>query len=209
MTRSVSRYLSAIAVVFSFLTASAAHTLLTASVETKKDNLPRLPGAALLVGYPPGDLEITTEDKTLKLQEGELELIMTPSISADGSIVASAHRIAGERSRGRARLVVSTYSMAGKKWTEYKGLEIFGGPVAISPDGSRLACSVMAEAPYGLHILDLKTGKITVGPELPGAFGSMSWSPDGQRIAFDMAGKFNDIEGTFKGAVRQSRRFTF
>jgi dipeptidyl aminopeptidase/acylaminoacyl peptidase len=201
MTKSVPRYLSVIAIVSSFLTASAAHTESAVSVAAKKDNLPRLPGAALLVGYPPGDLEITTEDKTSKLQEGELELILTPSISADGRIVASARHIA-ETPTNRYRsipLVVSTYSMTDKKWTEYKDLQIRGGSVAISPDGSKVACSSMAGAPYGLHILDVKTGKVTVGPETADGAGSMSWSPDGRRIAFDRDGIYR--QGRAKGIL--------
>ncbi len=164
----------------------------TASVEAKKDDLPRLPGAVLLLGYPPANLAITTEYKTSKLQEEGTDGLITPSISADGLVVASARVAAGEPSTSRSRLIVSTYSMADNKWTEYKDLEIFRGTVAISPDGSKLACVTrkMADAPSGLHVLDLKTGKVTVGPELWEMSGTdISWSPDGRRLAFDIGGK--------------------
>jgi hypothetical protein len=43
---------------------------LTTSVDAKNDNLPRMPGATLLIGGPPAELTVTIGDKTLKLQEG-------------------------------------------------------------------------------------------------------------------------------------------
>ncbi len=160
-----------------------------ASVEAKIDNLPRLPGAVLLLGYPPFSLSVTTEDKTWKLQNDEQgDAIISPSISADGSIVASAHRISGDPFTRAPRLMVSTYSMTNDKWTDRKDLEVLVGSVTISPDGSELACVTrkMPGAPSGLRILDLKTGKVIVGPEMPERAGSgISWSPDGHRIAFD------------------------
>jgi len=86
-------------------------------------------------------------------------------------------------------MVVATYSVPDEKWTEYKDLETLGGSVAISPDGSKLACLMRkaVDAPAHLHILDLKTGKVTFGPELWEYDGTkMSWSPDARRIAFVM-----------------------
>jgi Tol biopolymer transport system component len=80
--------------------------------------------------------------------------------------------------------VVGTYTIADNQWTYYKELEIKGGSVAISPDGSKLACSHMSTGPSLIHILDLKTGKISVGPETTkGSF--LTWSPDSRRIAFN------------------------
>jgi hypothetical protein len=86
---------------------------LTASAETKMENLPRLPGAILLLGSPPFSLAVTTKEETKKLQDDAQTIgSISPSISADGSIVASAHRISGYALTGGPRLMVSTYSMA-------------------------------------------------------------------------------------------------
>lgn len=153
--------------------------------------IPRLPGAELLVaGYVPERYLLTTEDKTITLQEDDIGLGSGPSISSNGSIVASARRIPGDRSRAPRR-VLSTYSVKDGKWTDH--LEFEGvNQLAISPDGSKLAC---VTADHQLHVLDLphirfrvldlKTGKITVVEELSHFPMGLSWSPDGRRIAFD------------------------
>jgi len=83
--------------------------------------------------------------------------------------------------------MVGTYSMADSRWTDYKGLEVFDGDVAISADGSKLACVTrsIAGAPSHIRILDVKAGKVTVAPEAADNAGpALSWSPDGRRIAF-------------------------
>jgi Tol biopolymer transport system component len=160
------------------------------SLEAKIDDLPRLPGATLLMGYPPYDLTVTTGDTTSKLQTGRADWYVTPSMSADGRIVASARTAddASTASRKRPRLIVSTYSMTDKKWTDYKELAVFDGSVAISPDGTKLACitQTVAGAPSYLRILDVRTGTVKAGPQSSDNIGpDLSWSPDGQRIAFD------------------------
>jgi dipeptidyl aminopeptidase/acylaminoacyl peptidase len=162
---------------------------LTASTGTKMKNLPRLPGAMLLLGYPPFSLAVTTKEETKKLQDDAgTSGSISPSISADGSIVASAHRISGDPFSTGPRLMVSTYSMADNQWTDHQELEVVVGSIAISPDGSQLACFTrkMPGAPAGLRILDLKSGKVTAGPDMPERAGAgISWSPDGRRIVFD------------------------
>ncbi|MGA3068647.1 MAG: hypothetical protein ABSD43_00310 [Terracidiphilus sp.] len=159
-----------------------------------KDNLPRLPGAELLVkGYLPDRFLLTTEDKTLTLQEDEIGFDHFPNISADGSIVASAHRIPGDPSRA-PWLIASTYSVKDGKWTDHPEFEGVWRSIAISPDGSKLACVTRERwqrAPldpprFLLRVLDLRTGKISVVTESSKAMGSPTWSPDGRRIAFDM-----------------------
>jgi len=159
-------------------------------VEAKMDNLARLPGATLLMGYPPYNLVVTTGDTTSKLQTGGGDWYVTPSMSADGHLIASARADANAASslRSRPKLTVSTYSMADQRWADYKDLDVYDGSVAISPDGTKLACITrkVAGAPSHLRILDLHTGAITAGPESSDNAGpDLSWSPDGREIVFD------------------------
>jgi len=155
----------------------------TSSVDANKDPLPRLPGGALLVGHFSDDLAVTVGDKTTQVQGGgEWEVI--PSMSSDGRVVASARMLPLRSLEVNPTFIVGTYNMADTRWTEYSELQIKGGSIAISPDGSRVACSNMATGPSLLHILDLKTGKITVGPEVTKYDGFLTWSPDNHRIAF-------------------------
>lgn len=148
-----------------------------------KDNLPRLPGAALLVGHFPDDLAVTVGDQTTQIEAGGGWEVL-PSLSADGRVVASARMVSNRFAEDKLTFLVGTYSLVDNEWTEYKDLVIKGGSVAISPDGSKVACSKMAEGDALLHILDLKTGKIWVGPEMTKDAAFLSWAPDGRRMVF-------------------------
>lgn len=169
-------------------------------LEAKMDNLPRLQGATLLLGYPPDNLVLTTENATSELQSGGGDWYVTPSMSSDGHLIASAHN--GTSTSGapgpRPKLTVSTYSTNAHRWTDYKELRVFDGSVAISPDGAKLACLTrkVAGGPAHLRILDLQSGKISAGPELSDNANHLSWSPDGRRIAFD-----RDLERSEGGKV--------
>ncbi len=160
------------------------------SIEAKMDNLPRMPGATLLTGYPPYSLAVTTGEVTSTLQTEGGDWYVTPSMSADGHLIASA-RIADSASavpRVRPMLTVGVYSMVEKQWRDYRNLEIQGGSVAVSPDGSKLAYITRstAEVPRPrIQFLDLKTGAVSIGPESMKNAGHISWSPDGRRIVFD------------------------
>lgn len=159
------------------------------SVEAKMDNLPRLAGATLLVGYPPGSLMVTTSDATLRLQTEGGDWYVAPSVSADGNLVASARYadLASTVPRAFPLLTVGVYSMIEKRWRDYRHLEVQGGSVAISPDGSKLAYVTRrtAEAPPRIQFLDLKTRAVSIGPESMKNARDISWSPDGRRIVFD------------------------
>ena len=155
----------------------------TSFVEASKDNLPRFSGQEMLMRHFPEDLAVTVGENTTQIQGGgQWEVV--PSISADGRVVASARMVPNLPLDSEPLFVVGTYTIADNQWTYYKELEIKGGSVAISPDGSKLACSHMSTGPSLIHILDLKTGKISVGPETTkGSF--LTWSPDSRRIAFN------------------------
>jgi len=154
----------------------------------RRGNIPRLPGATLLLGWPPDQLTLTAGDQISTLPEETDSWMIAPSISADGRVIAAA--LPGsdfQLSRSEHWFTVSTYSMTDNKWTEYQGLELSHGAVSISPDGTKLAC-VARTATDGtrlFRILDLKTGKITVGQQSSQkSDNAISWSPDGRRIVF-------------------------
>ena len=77
--------------------------------------------------------------------------------------------------------------MADLRWTDLD-LEVLVGSVAISPDGSKVACATRRtpDRPSGLRIIDRRTSHVILGPEIPERGSStISWSPDGRRIVFD------------------------
>jgi Tol biopolymer transport system component len=150
-------------------------------------------------------LLLTSEEKIFTLQEDTFSLEGRPSISSDGSVVASVHRISRDQSRYPIP-IASTYSMKDRKWTDHPELEWVWGSVAISPDGSQLACFTRdIRSPYSgsrLQILNFKTGKITVVTkpwQRPGPSG-ISWSPDARYLAFEMSpfsGRFSAISAIY------------
>ncbi len=161
------------------------------SVEASNQILPKLPGASLLLASFPTGLAVTTEDHTSTI-EGGGEWYVSPTMSADGSVIASARSVVGDPPSGRPRLIVGTYSLVEGKWTDYKGLEVYDGTIAVSPDGSKLAC--ISRAKVGgtsvIRVLDRKTGALTPGLESSrGAGPDISWSPDGRHIVFDREDK--------------------
>jgi len=164
--------------------------------QIKKDNLPRLPGASLLVGYPPASLRVTTVDNTW-VADGQGDwLNISPSLARDGLMIGSARFIEMAEVMGsdgialpRPRIMIATYSVIEKGWTDYEELVGSYGRIAISPDGSMLAFTkAHTDHPwFRLHLIDLKTGSRRIIP-ISGHRGGvgLSWSPDGRRIAYDM-----------------------
>jgi Tol biopolymer transport system component len=162
---------------------------------TKKDNLPRLSNAALLVGYPPTTLMVTTPHGTYSLGDGSEAYAIGPTISRDGMMIASARPKSGFPGSPGPRLIlaIAAYSVSEKKWTEYNHIQDFEGTIAISPDGSNLAF-VLPTRPERdevfAHIIDVKTGAEKTFP-MKGYRDrvTLSWSPDGRRIAYDVLPK--------------------
>jgi dipeptidyl aminopeptidase/acylaminoacyl peptidase len=166
---------------------------------TKKDHLPHFEDATLLTGYPPSNLFITTGNVVSQVQrDASGDALVSPSLSADGNFIASARRIAKGSSKHVPALAISTYSTKDEKWMDYKDLELIVGSVSISPDATKLAYIArhMPDSPSGLRIFDRNTGKITHGPQMQERAGSgISWSPNAQRIVFDMTEQksFNEV----------------
>lgn len=157
-------------------------------LEAQKQRLPRMPEAALLLGWPSDQLTVTTGDHTSTLPRKANSWMISPSISADGRVIASA--LPGsdyELSRSEHWFTVGTYSVADNRWTEYPELELSHGAVSISPDGTKLAC-VARTGPNGpslFRILDINTRKLTEGqPPSQKSDNAITWSPDSRRVAF-------------------------
>lgn len=159
---------------------------LNADTEAKRDGLPRLPGAVLLLGYGPTNLQITTPTQTLRLQPTGDDPAswghhVLPGLSQDGKVVASA------RLKAAGRETIATYAVSEKKWTEHAEVNNLWG-VSISADGTKLAF-VSDEKGNGslLKVLDTRTGvTILVVPTPVSIYAVPSWSPDGQRIAYQV-----------------------
>jgi hypothetical protein len=161
----------------------------------EKDHLPRMPGTVLLVGYPPSSIFFATGDQTLRIEgNGWGDGNIVPSMSTDGRVVVSG-RYSGTDSPGFAALprrwgtqpdiVLSAWSAEDKRWTDYPDYVLGKGgtQLAVSPDGGRLVLPRKGR----LQLLDLKNGKATLEREYSIGGAHFSWSPDGQRVAFDQA----------------------
>ncbi|GAA0608660.1 amidohydrolase family protein [Kutzneria viridogrisea] len=62
-----------------------------------------------------------------------------------------------------------------------------------SPDGTRLAFSADLGRGYGIHVLDLATGRITTWADSAAEEAAPAWSPDGTRLAFTVDGAAVDV----------------
>ncbi len=138
------------------------------SAQVPQDKLPRMPGGRLLMGYDQYGLMLTSEYETVKLPAETDGWVTESSISADGKILAAAHHIPDLPPGSRPKSIVGTYSVADKKWTEYKNIEFWDENISISPDGSKVAYLLRStpDMRTRLNILDLKNGLVTFGPQI-------------------------------------------
>ena len=181
-----------------------------AHVEAQPNKLPRLPAAALLVGY--HSLLLGRASQFLAVATPR-ELVMVlpelgqresgdgtpvyPSISSDGTVVACL-RVKPET---RSRVVVATYFVPDKRWIDYDEADHVYG-VAISPDKSQLAFVSTAREgdPARLYVLNTKAGASrALASEHISIDSAPSWSPDGSRIAYQV---YRSIGGpTYESAI--------
>jgi dipeptidyl aminopeptidase/acylaminoacyl peptidase len=164
-----------------------------------KINLPRLPGAALLVGYPPMTVVTTAKDTWRVPASGYVSRIL-PSISRDGLIVATALA-----ENEMAPYTIGTYSVLERKWRPYKTLRMYGAAIAVSPDGSTVAFTLPdLNSPdknnlwARLHLIDLGTGKENTLKWEAGKGTTLSWSPDGRRLVCESSLRTHRDGGTKK-----------
>jgi len=187
------RFFKAVLCICTCLSPSFVALVLSGPAHAQKydpNNLPRLPGAELLVaGYAPERHLLTTEDRTVKLPDSLSEAFV--SISADGRIVGCVRPVPGSPSHDQRR-IISTYSVKDGRLTDHLEITGFWGSATISPDGEKMAYVTSDSPPdhFGVHLslrlLDFKTGKVQVFSDASGNAGEISWSPDGRRIVVDM-----------------------
>ena len=135
---------------------------LSASPQTDSDHLPRLSVATFLIGNPTTNITLTSGEDTSTVQQAGGEWYTSPSISADGSVIATAFHYRGD-SQGFAHRIFATYSTRDNRWAEYKHTVFTNGTLAISPSGTTLAYLGFRTdtSPAQFHFLDLPTGKMT------------------------------------------------
>jgi len=82
---------------------------------------------------------------------------------------------------------VSVVSFAGEG-ARAEPVEVEGGLVGMawSPQGDRIALSVVAGLEYRILVLDVASGTTTMLPPVTGLPGTPRWSPDGQRLVLDI-----------------------
>ena len=153
------------------------------------NKLPRLPGARLLVGYPPGILVVTSPDNTWTVADTDVYLGVFPTMSGDGNVIATTRLKSPQPIRDQQPMSIATYSLVEGKWTEYREIPRFQGGIAISHDGYKLAFAVAdprRRPPVEMHVVDLNSEAERRYP-IEGHLDriGVSWSPDGRYLVYD------------------------
>lgn len=111
---------------------------------------------------------------------------------------------------GRAVAFQSYRTGAFQLWTVVPGQEprqLTTGPhdhrePAFSPDGTRLAFSADLGRGYGIHVLEVASGRITTWADSAAEEAAPAWSPDGLRLAFTADGGAIDVADAHGGRER-------
>jgi len=118
--------------------------------------------------------------------DGKTGPVALPGFSPKGTLVSSGFPVANDSDRRWGiRTSVGVYTMREKLWRTYgKFSQVL--TTALSYDGSRVAFMAEDAGPEtrSLQILDLGTGQINKLKEIVAV--SVSWSPDGKRLALDV-----------------------
>ncbi|MGW7535483.1 amidohydrolase family protein [Amycolatopsis sp. NPDC054798] len=111
---------------------------------------------------------------------------------------------------GRAVAFQSYRTGTFQLWTVVPGQEprrLTTGPhdhrePAFSPDGTRLAFSADLGRSYGIHVLEVASGRITTWADSAAEEAAPAWSPDGHRIAFTSGSGAIDVADAHGGRER-------
>jgi dipeptidyl aminopeptidase/acylaminoacyl peptidase len=193
---------------------------------TPTQNAPGVTPAASLPSVPPDSAEkagfliyrdtLASQVLALNLSTGErlsVTGIIPSAIATLGAFDCSrdGRLIAYTNSAGNG--LVSIVSFAGEG-ARGQSVEVQGAVVGMAwqPGGERIAMSIVDRDGYRLALLDVASGETTTLSTVPGDPGAPRWSPDGQRLVFDINqnGRSDihilDVGGAASGPVKVSNR---
>jgi len=172
---------------------AAVFTICTLSAHANGPLVFSMPGSSLLFGRH-DDLRLTTPDHSEAIKPpGEVAAnqgyFAYPSISPKGDLIAwgFAREVKEEFPAHPARFVLGVLSVAGRTWKTFGEFDNIGATV-FSPYGSRIAFVAEQQNKKGLLIFDVSKGTMTNAPYPLGMpeSASLSWSPDGRRLAVEI-----------------------
>lgn len=119
--------------------------------------------------------------------DGKPGPVALPDLSSSGTLVSSGFAVANDSADTRwgIRASVAVYTVREKRWRTY-GIFSQIHTTAVSRDGSKVAFMAddIGSEKRSLEMLDLKTSEISRLKDLTAV--SISWSPDGTRLALDI-----------------------